>query len=297
MSSSLIELPQQSLFDIPGCEFTPVSLKLPEDLKFDHWQRIGRQLQLADLAIQWWLGDWLAFGERKWGEKYSQALEEATGRKTQTLMNYAYVAKAIEISRRRENVDFSTHAEVASLEPEDQERILARAANEHLSRSRVRVEVERIKREKRPKAEDDAIVLSKEARSYLDHYMTQLERLAADIPPNCPTLETMLLWHGRHAEWQKDRTRSSDYAAILEMFSFEEGIPGTERASKKEIIAWLDKCSYFMSEPELNERLDLMVEKKMLEVKSVEESRQDGRRGILIDLYALHPDYEAQLGG
>jgi hypothetical protein len=33
----------------------------------------------------------------------------------------------------------------------------------------------------------------------------------------------------------------------------------------------------------------------MLQVKSVEDSRQEGRRGTMIDLYAIHPDYEDQL--
>jgi hypothetical protein len=38
-----------------------------------------------------------------------------------------------------------------------------------------------------------------------------------------------------------------------------------------------------------------MVDKKMLAVMSVEEILQDGRRGVMIDLNALNPDYEATL--
>jgi hypothetical protein len=34
-----------------------------------------------------------------------------------------------------------------------------------------------------------------------------------------------------------------------------------------------------------------MVQKDMLETRSVEESRQDGRRGVMVDIYALNPDY------
>lgn len=283
-----------TLFDIPGCEFTPVSLKLPEGLAFDHWHRIGRQLQLADLAVQWWIGDWLNYGESRYGEKYTQAVEE-TGRAKKTLMNYAYVAKAIETSRRRDVVDFSTHAEVASLKPDDQEKVLARAAKEKLSRGSVRREAERIKRASRPKVEDEELVLSKEARDYLDRYMEELARLAEDVPPGCPSVESMVYWHGHRADWQKKRTRQKDYNAIVQVFSFDEGTPGLERAKRDEIAAWLETCGYFMSDSELDERLDLMVEKKMLEVKSVEDSRKDGQRGSMVDLYALHPDYESQL--
>lgn len=293
MSTSLAERPA-TLFDIPGCEFTPTSLALPDKLHFDHWTRIGRQLQLAELAVQWWIGDWLNYGESHYSEKYTQALEE-TGRAKQTLMNYAYVAKAIDTSRRREVVDFSTHAEVASLDPEDQERILARAAKENFSRKRVRREADAIKRAKRPKPLDDEYVLSSDAREFLDAYAVELARMAEEIPTGSPSIESLVYWQGHQAQWQRNRTRQTDYTAITELFSFDEGSPGMERASRADISAWLDKCGYYMSESELDERLDVMVEKKMLEVKSVEDSRQEGRRGSMIDLYALHPDYEASL--
>lgn len=294
MSTDLAEQPI-TLFDIPDCEFTSTSLKLPEGLKYDHWERIGRQLQLADMAVQWWIGDWLVFGERKYSEKYSQALEDLTGRKTQTLMNYAYVAKAIEISRRREIVDFSTHAEVASLPPEEQERILAKAAKEKLSRNTVRREAERVKRAIQPKPKDSELVLSKEGRAFLDRYMEELAHLAEEIPEGCLSIQSMVYWQGHRAQWQKNRTRQTDYNAIAGLFSFAEGTVGIDRASRSDVSTWLDKCGFFMSDSELDERLDSMVEQKMLTVESVEESRQDGRRGVMIDLYALHPDYEAQL--
>lgn len=37
--------------------------------------------------------------------------------------------------------------------------------------------------------------------------------------------------------------------------------------------------------------LSEMVEKTMLEVRSVEESRQDGRRGVMVNIYGVNPDY------
>lgn len=35
-------------------------------------------------AVQWWVGDWLNFGERKYGEKYAQGMD-ATGYAYQTV--------------------------------------------------------------------------------------------------------------------------------------------------------------------------------------------------------------------
>jgi hypothetical protein len=284
----------EPLFDIPGCEFTPTSLALPDGLTFDHWMRIGRQLQLADLAVQWWIGDWLNYGEHRYGEKYSQAIEE-TGRAKKTLMNYAYVARAIEPSRRRDVVDFSTHAEVASLKPEDQERVLAKAAKEKLSKGSVRREADKVKRESRPKPKDNELILSVDGRAFLDRYMEELAKLTEEIPQGCLSIQSLIYWHGNRAQWQKNRTREADYAAIVQLFSFDEGSPGLERAKRDEISSWLETCGYFMSDSELNERLDVMVENKMLEVKSVDDSRQDGRRGIMVDLYALNSDYASSL--
>jgi hypothetical protein len=292
--SAIAERPQ-SLFDIPGCQFTPISLTLPEDLEYDHWERIGRQLQRADMAVQWWIGDWLNFGERKYGEKYAQAIEE-TGRAMQTLKNYAYVARQIETSRRRDVVDFSTHAEVASLEPEDQERVLAKAAKEHQSRNTVRREAEKIKRAKKPKPNETDYVLPKEARECLDDYMGELAKFGEQfLQPGWHSVELMLHSHGKEALWQRNRTVETDCQAIVKMFTGEAGAPGMERSSDSEISVWLEQSGYFMSDADLDERLSLMVEKKMLDVMSVEESRQDGRRGILIDLYALNPDYLSRL--
>lgn len=286
--------------DEKGITFTATGLTIQPWVKYDQWERYGRKLQLAEKGIQWAIGDWIIFGEDKFGEDYAQAIE-VTGLKVKTIQNYAVVAKAIPRSRRRDSdlVDFSTHAEVASLKPDDQEKVLAKAAKEHMSRSKVRREAERIKRDSRPKPEDSTLVLPKEARAFLDEYMDELGKLAERaevITGGCPpSIQSMIYQHGNRAHWQQKRTRQADYAAIVQVFSFDEGTPGLERAKRDEIAAWLDTCGYHMSDSELNERLDLMVDKKMLEVKSVEDSRHTNQRGSMVDLYALHPDYESEL--
>lgn len=294
MSTSLVETPTNAspgLFDIPDCEFSPVALVLPEKLSFDHWDRIGRQLQMADLAVQWWIGDWLNYGEARYGEKYAQAVEDF-GRKKQTLMNYAYVACHIEISRRREIVDFSTHAEVASLKPADQEKVLAKAAKEQSSRNMVRREVEKIKRESKPKLKETDYVLPADVRACLDEYMGELARFEEEhLMPGWYSLELMIHSHGKDALWQRNRTIETDCAAIVQMFTGDDDAPGAERASDSEISVWLAHAGFFISDSDLDDRLALMVEKKMLDVVSVEESRQDGRRGVMIDLYRLNADY------
>lgn len=287
--------------DEPGFTFTVTGLAIDPKVTFEQWERYGRKLQIIERGIQWAIGDWIIFGENKWGEVYAQAID-VTGLKVKTLQNYASVAKAIPRSRRRDSdvVDFSTHAEVASLEPEEQEKILSHAETHHTTVRGVRREVEKIRRDKRPKPPDTDIILSRSSREFLDDYMADLASWPEKYPPGIPqtereALEKMIYGHGSDALWLKNRTREADYKAITEMFSFDEGTPGMERAQRADISAWLEKCGYYMSDSDLDERLDVMVEKKMLQVKSVEDSRQEGRRGSMLDLYALHPDYEAEL--
>lgn len=93
---------------------------------FEEWEKMGRWLSQAEGAVHFWLGDWVRYGEHRWGEKYAQAMD-ATSFAYQTIANDAWVASQVDISRRRENLPFSLHAEIASLPSEEQERWLDRA--------------------------------------------------------------------------------------------------------------------------------------------------------------------------
>ena len=80
----------------------------------------------------WWIGDWLRFGAEAFGERYAPAAR-TTGYDRQSLMNMVYVASKIEPGRRREQLSWSHHAELAALEPADQDRWLDHAVDERLS--------------------------------------------------------------------------------------------------------------------------------------------------------------------
>jgi hypothetical protein len=53
---------------------------------------------------------------------------EKIGVEYQTCRNLAWVAGEVELSRRRDNLSFSHHAEIADLPPAKQDKWLARAA-------------------------------------------------------------------------------------------------------------------------------------------------------------------------
>ena len=109
----------------------PTSWSAPGELSFVDWVEDGRRL--ARLGRPgWWIGDWLRYGAEAFGERYEPAAR-TTGYDRQSLMNMVYVASKIDPARRREQLSWSHHAELAALEPADQDRWLDHAVTERLS--------------------------------------------------------------------------------------------------------------------------------------------------------------------
>lgn len=117
-----------------------VSWSPPASFTFEQWVIHGRRLGSLGRTVGWWIGDWLRFGNAAYGEKYVRA-SRITGYDVQTLMNMTYVATSIEPSRRRENLSWSHHAEVAALSADEQESWLSLAEEKHFSVHDLRLEV------------------------------------------------------------------------------------------------------------------------------------------------------------
>jgi hypothetical protein len=114
-----------------------VGLELSASMSFDEWAGVGYRIARIHSGTAWALGDWLLFGEQRFGERYRSALE-ATGLGYQTLRNYAWVARCFAPSRRRELLSFQHHAEVASLPAVEQDLWLHRAEAQGWSRNELR---------------------------------------------------------------------------------------------------------------------------------------------------------------
>lgn len=83
---------------------------------YEDWAAIGETLRFLEGAIQWALGDWLNYGEHRWGEKYAQAVDEKDyDYDYGTLRNLAWVAGSIDLSFRNDNLTFAHHMQVAPL--------------------------------------------------------------------------------------------------------------------------------------------------------------------------------------
>lgn len=101
------------------------------EIAYAEWLRVGRHIGAIGRVSSWWLGDWLRYGVR-FESRYSVGAR-VTRYDAQTLMNMVYVSTRFSVSRRREDLSWSHHAEVASLCPAEQDRWLARAASSSLS--------------------------------------------------------------------------------------------------------------------------------------------------------------------
>jgi len=103
--------------------FSATGLTVTGQPSFDEWLRLGDQLRYINGAVQWWIGDWLNFGERAYGEKYSQALD-ATDYSYQNLATMKWVATEFPMTRRRNGLSWTHHREVAGCEPVVQDVLL-----------------------------------------------------------------------------------------------------------------------------------------------------------------------------
>lgn len=116
---------------------TPVGLRFPATMSYSDWERAGRRLASISNSFMWCLGDWVAYGLDKYTDRYYQAIQ-AVGLDYKTLRNYTWVARRFKWSRRRADLSFQHHAEVAALPPEEQDQWLDRATSHQWSRNQLR---------------------------------------------------------------------------------------------------------------------------------------------------------------
>jgi hypothetical protein len=89
---------------------------------FEEWARRGSQIGARRSRIQWEIGDWWIAGEHFDNRRYE--VPSNFGVNYRTCENYAVTARAFSGSRRRETLSFGHHAEVASLPPEEADKLL-----------------------------------------------------------------------------------------------------------------------------------------------------------------------------
>ena len=126
---------------LPG-RVTRTSLDLPVDLSFEGWRSAGEWLANVERSVSWWVGDWWAFGEHRYGERAKMVRDALwRGPSFQVCMTAGHVAGRFEALRRRKDLSFSHHREVASLPPAEADALLDAAEANGWSKRELRAEV------------------------------------------------------------------------------------------------------------------------------------------------------------
>jgi len=105
---------------------TDVGLYFNHDIEYDQWLRLMSTLQQLSTGIQFSIGDALNYGQKRYGEKYSQAMD-ATGYAYQSLANWSWVSNNVPISNRVAGLSWTHHRLVAHMGTEQQKQILETA--------------------------------------------------------------------------------------------------------------------------------------------------------------------------
>ena len=116
----------------------PTGIEFHGELSFEEWSDIGDKVVPLAKSIGFVVGDWINYGEIRYGEKYVEALRD-TKMTLETLKQFSYVARNIEKCRRLHVLDWSHHQAVAKIkDPEEQARWLSVAEKERMSVRRLR---------------------------------------------------------------------------------------------------------------------------------------------------------------
>jgi hypothetical protein len=137
------------LFDLNRISWQPRG-----ELTQSDWEEIGTALGQLKSSSQWWIGDWWAYGEHRYGDRKAIIdSDDWQGVSYGTCRDYAMVAKAFELSERYDNLSFSHHDKVITL-PKDWRKKLLDWACEPLKQGKlkphsVRVLEQKVKEVKR----------------------------------------------------------------------------------------------------------------------------------------------------
>jgi hypothetical protein len=71
----LAPVPRPVPADKPPVSVTAVSWSARPDLDLPEWVNQGHRIGRMGRSVGWWIGDWLRFGNARYGEKYTRAMK------------------------------------------------------------------------------------------------------------------------------------------------------------------------------------------------------------------------------
>lgn len=124
MARQLLKPDKKGQLFLPGATWSPVGLVANKTITEEQLEQTGELIGAVHKRCMWAIGDYYRIkAERGWGETYDDS-EEKFGIKYQSAANSKWTCESFEFSRRRENLSFKHHSEVASLDPDLQDEYL-----------------------------------------------------------------------------------------------------------------------------------------------------------------------------
>ncbi len=108
----------------PPWRFGERALFIRQGISWDEWVSVWQTAEGMHQSSSFYIGDALLAGMREFGEKFAQVVDPKYVNQQRGAM---WVCSRIEPERRRANLSYSLHRELAALEPDEQDRWLALA--------------------------------------------------------------------------------------------------------------------------------------------------------------------------
>jgi len=161
MNENQLAVIEQTI-SIPGVKVSCVGLEIDENLSQEQLAIVISCLHRVSGASNWMWGDALSFSGRKWGNRYTGSIyDEAnkiTGLAVPTLKAAKFTAEHIQPARRRKELTFTHHVEIAFgfNDPAVQDNWMDRAINEKWTAAQLRRSIRLEKKEIHEEPNKDA---------------------------------------------------------------------------------------------------------------------------------------------
>lgn len=188
VSKTFALAPDGSLPFSDNFRLTRVGLVTESIATIEEWQALGGLLRQLEGSIQWLIGDWMAYGERQWGKTYEQ-VEQETGYAYQTLRDYAYVSKAIDLSIRIDKLSHAHHRLVAALPREQQLHWLEQAAANGWSVAAMKKHMA-----EEPDSEEEVVYSPLAAKEHKRRFLAVYNAIRAGRTPSREDVEWIRTW-------------------------------------------------------------------------------------------------------
>src|SRR2546421_652034 len=63
-------------FVVQGFKLHKLGLTPLGEPSYADWKQCGAFLREAEKSVQFWIGDWLNYGEKQWGKRYEEGMQQ-----------------------------------------------------------------------------------------------------------------------------------------------------------------------------------------------------------------------------